>query len=200
MHIGLTGGIGSGKSTAAGVLVAQGWRLVDTDAIARTLTQPGGAAMPDLAERFGQQVLAADGGLDRAAMRALVFADPDAKRALEAVLHPLILAEAHAQASGASHVVFDVPLLAESRSWRWRVQRVLVIDCDPARQAQRVAQRPGWTLAQAHAVMATQASRPQRRAVADAVIDNSFISPSQFAELVAAVGRQWRTPVEESRP
>ncbi len=200
MHIGLTGGIGSGKSTAAQVLVAQGWRLVDTDAIARTLTQRDGRAMPALVEAFGQQIQAVDGGLDRAVMRERVFGDPGAKRTLEAILHPMIHAEAQSQGAGASHVVFDVPLLAESRSWRWRVQRVLVIDCDPARQAQRVAQRPGWTLGQAHAVMATQASRRQRRSVADAVIDNSFISPSQFVELVAAVGRQWRTPVEESRP
>lgn len=200
MHIGLTGGIGSGKSTAAAALAAQGWLLVDTDANARTLTVPGGAALPLIAADFGARLLLPDGGLDRAAMRALVLADPVAKQRLEALLHPLIQQEAQRQSRGHLNVAFDVPLLTESMHWRERVQRVLVIDCDEAVQVQRVAQRPGWSAGQARAVMALQASRAQRRAVADAVIDNSFIGVSQLAALVADIGLRWRTPVEESRP
>ena len=145
MRIGLTGGIGSGKSTVGAMLVQQhGATLVDTDAIARQLTLPGGAAMPAIEQAFGAVLISADGGLDRASMRALVFADRDARRRLEAILHPLIGAEAmrrSLQARGA--VVFDVPLLAESNHWRDRVDRVLVVDCQEATQLARVMQRPG---------------------------------------------------------
>ena len=135
LRLGLTGGIGSGKSTVAQVLVAGGAVLVDTDAIARSLTLPGGAALPALAAGFGAQAIGADGALDRARMRALVFAEPGARRRLEAILHPLIGQEAQRQATGAGHctVVFDVPLLAESGHWRSRVQRVLVVDCSEAK-------------------------------------------------------------------
>ena len=171
--IGLTGGIGSGKSTAAQGLVALGAHLVDTDAIARALTLPGGAAVPALAAEFGADALAADGALDREKMRRLVFADPGAKARLEAMLHPLIGAEARRQAaaSGGRPVVFDVPLLTESSHWRARVDRVLVIDCDEATQAARVAQRPGWTEEVARRVIAQQAPRAARRASAERMID-----------------------------
>ena len=184
--IGLTGGIGSGKSTAAQSLVALGAHLVDTDAIARVLTLPGGAAVPALAAEFGADALTADGALDREKMRRLVFADPGAKARLEAILHPLIGAEAgrQAAAAGGRPVVFDVPLLTESSHWRARVDRVLVIDCDEATQAARVAQRPGWTEAAARRVIAQQAPRAARRAIADAVIHNDALSIEQLhAEL-----------------
>ena len=192
MHIGLTGGIGSGKSTVATMLVQHGATLVDTDAIARQLTLPGGASMPGVASAFGNSVIAADGGLDRAAMRALVFADPSAKQRLEAILHPMIGAEAARQARQApGAVVFDVPLLAESNHWRDRVDRVLVVDCREATQLARVMQRPGWTQEAASAVIAQQASRAARRTCADAVIYNDGLSLEQLALEVNAVWRRW---------
>jgi len=185
-RIGLTGGIGSGKSTAGAGLVALGAHLVDTDAIARALTQPGGAAIPALAQAFGADALTADGALDRDRMRRIVFADAGAKARLEAILHPLIGAEASRQAAaaGARPVVFDVPLLTESSHWRARVERVLVIDCDEATQVVRVARRPGWTGDAARRVIAQQAPRAARRAIADAVIHNDDLSIEQLhAEL-----------------
>ena len=191
--IGLTGGIGSGKSTAAQGLVALGAHLVDTDAIARALTLPGGAAIPALAAEFGADALAADGALDREKMRRLVFADPGAKARLEAMLHPLIGAEARRQAaaSGGRPVVFDVPLLTESSHWRARVDRVLVIDCDEATQAARVAQRPGWTEEVARRVIAQQAPRAARRAIADAVIDNDGLTIEQLRNELRALWALW---------
>ena len=191
--IGLTGGIGSGKSTAAQGLVALGAHLVDTDAIARALTLPGGAAIPALAADFGADALAADGALDREKMRRLVFADPGAKARLEAMLHPLIGAEAsrRAAASGGRPVVFDVPLLTESSHWRARVDRVLVIDCDEATQAARVAQRPGWTEEAARRVIAQQAPRAARRASADAVICNEGLTIAQFQAELRALWALW---------
>ena len=191
--IGLTGGIGSGKSTAAQGLVALGAHLVDTDAIARALTLPGGAAVPALADEFGADALTADGALDREKMRRLVFADPGAKARLEAMLHPLIGAEAsrRAAASGGRPVVFDVPLLTESSHWRARVDRVLVIDCDEATQAARVAQRPGWTEEAARRVIAQQAPRAARRASADAVICNEGLTIAQFQAELRALWALW---------
>jgi dephospho-CoA kinase len=191
--IGLTGGIGSGKSTAAQALVALGAHLVDTDAIARALTLPGGAAVPALAAEFGADSLTADGALDREKMRRLVFADPGSKVRLEAILHPLIGAEASRQAaaSGGRPVVFDVPLLTESSHWRARVDRVLVIDCDEATQAARVAQRPGWTEEAARRVIAQQAPRAARRAIADAVIDNDGLTIEQLRSELRALGALW---------
>ncbi len=196
MRIGLTGGIGSGKSTVAREWVALGATLIDTDAIAHALTGPDGAAMPALAAAFGPAVLTADGALDRGHMRQLVFADPAAKLRLEAVLHPMIGAEAQrqaaaAEAAGATHLVFDVPLLAESRHWRARVDVVLVVDCDEAVQLQRVAARPGWTEAAAQAVIAQQATRAQRCAIADAVICNGTHSLAQLAAEVRALAALW---------
>jgi len=205
MRIGLTGGIGSGKSTVAREWVALGATLIDTDAIAHALTGPDGAAMPALAAAFGPAVLAANGALDRAHMRQLVFADPAAKLRLEAVLHPMIGAEtqrqaAAAEAAGATHLVFDVPLLTESRHWRARVDRVLVVDCDEAVQLQRVAARPGWTEAAAQAVIAQQATRAQRRAIADAVICNGTKSLEQLAAEVGALAAVWGLAAASGTP
>ena len=196
IHIGLTGGIGSGKSTVAQCLVDCGAHLVDTDAIARSLTLPGGLAMPALGAAFGATVVAPDGSLDRACMRHLAFADDAARARLEAILHPLIGQEALRQATQAAGrpVVFDVPLLAESAHWRQRVDRVLVIDCLEATQVQRVSQRPGWTDAAARAVMARQASRADRRSVADAVIHNDHISLEHLAAEVRALWALWNNP------
>jgi len=196
LRVGLTGGIGSGKSTVAKCLVDCGAHLVDTDAIARALTLPGGLAMPALASAFGAAAVAADGSLDRDHMRRLAFADDAARARLEAILHPLIGQEALRQAAQADGrpVVFDVPLLAESARWRRRVDRVLVVDCLEATQVQRVSQRPGWSEAAARAVMARQASRADRRAVADAVIHNDHISLEQLAAEVRALWALWNNP------
>jgi len=196
LQIGLTGGIGSGKSTVARMLVACGAHLVDTDAIARALSGPGGAAMPAIAAHFGPQVVAADGALDRELMRQMVFTDPAVKTRLEAILHPLIGHGAGQQA--ALHperpVVFDVPLLAESqglRPWRARVHRVLVVDCRVETQIARVLTRPGWTADAVQRVIAQQASREQRRGVADAVIANEGLDLAQLDAEVRALWALW---------
>ena len=194
--IGLTGGIGSGKSTVAAQLVACGARLVDTDDIARRLTLPGGAALPALAAAFGAALIGADGALDRTRMRELAFGDAGVKVRLEAILHPLIGAEAERQATlaGAQPVVFDVPLLAESGRWRARVDRVLVVDCEPATQIARVVQRSGWTGEMARSVIAAQATRAQRRAVADAVIFNEGLGLDALASAVRLLWTRWVAP------
>ncbi len=191
-RIGLTGGIGSGKSTVAGMLAHCGAAVVDTDAIARALTAPGGAALPALAAAFGPQMLQADGALDRDRMRALAFGNAQAKARLEAVLHPLIGSEAARQAAAAEHrcVVFDVPLLAESTHWRARVDHVLVVDCPEAVQQARVMRRSGWSADAVRRVIDQQATRAQRRAIADAVIHNDDAMP--LAGLEQAVGALWR--------
>ena len=197
--IGLTGGIGSGKSTVAALLVAHGAILVDTDAIAHAMTAPGGPAMAALRLRFGDDVAGADGALDRARMRSRVFADPDAKRALEAILHPMIGAEAQrqataAQTTGAGVVVFDVPLLTESSHWRARCQRILVVDCSAEVQVQRVTARSNWSADQVQRVIDQQASRERRRAIADAVIFNDTLCRETLAAEVAALWSAWGLP------
>jgi len=191
--IGLTGGIGSGKSTVAAMLVAHGATLVDTDAIAHALTTPGGAAMPALRQRFGDDVADASGALDRGRMRALVFSDPDAKRALEAILHPMIGAEAQRQADAAAGgvVVFDVPLLSAASHWRASCQRILVVDCSTETQVQRVMARSGWSDDQVRRVIALQASREQRRALADAVLFNDGVTTAALAADVASLWACW---------
>jgi len=195
-RIGLTGGIGSGKSTVARMLVECGAHLVDTDAIARSLTAAGGAALEPIAQAFGEAAISADGALDREHMRAVVFADAGAKRRLEAILHPLIGQRAAAEAAAGrpgQPVVFDVPLLAESRHWRERVQRIVVIDCSEQTQAVRVAVRPGWTHEAARRVIEQQAPRATRRAIADAVIHNEEVSMARLADEVRELYRWWFT-------
>ncbi len=188
MRIGLTGGIGSGKSTVAAALVELGGALlVDTDAISRALTAPGGGAMAAIEARFGRPFVASDGALDRAAMRELAFRDPAAKQALESILHPMIGAETARQAALATpgqRVVFDVPLLVESGRWRRLVDRVLVVDCDESTQIARVMARSGLSDGAVRAILAQQATRAQRRAAADAVIHNDGLTLSQLREEV----------------
>ena len=175
LRIGLTGGIGCGKSTVTDLFAARGASIVETDRIAHELTGANGAAMPALLARFGASCADAHGAMDRARMRALVFADPAAKTQLEALLHPLIRATALAEADLAtgSYVIFALPLLVESGNWRERVARMLVIDCPESLQIARVMARNGFTREQVEAIMATQASRQARLAQADDVIDNS---------------------------
>ena len=194
LRIGLTGGIGSGKSTVAALLQRHGAALVDTDAIARQLTLAGGAAIEPVRAAFGADFIDAQGALDRTAMRALAFSDPSAKRRLEAILHPLIGAETERQAKrsqAARAIVFDVPLLVESGRWRARVDKVLVVDCRQETQARRVVLRSGWVDADVQAVIAQQASRARRRACADAVIFNDTINEGQLADEVRAVWQRW---------
>ncbi len=191
--IGLTGGIGSGKSTVAACLVECGAVLVDTDAIARTLTAAGGAAINALIAGFGPGVVTPQGALNRERMRQMAFSDPGVKARLEAVLHPMIGAEAArlAQLAGGRVVVFDVPLLTESRHWRARVQHVLVIDCDEATQRARVTQRSGWSDEAVASVIAQQASRAQRRAIADAVVYNQGLTLAALAQELRALWALW---------
>lgn len=172
--VGLTGGIGCGKSTVADLFAAHGASLVDTDVIAHQLTAPGGAAMPALLREFGADVATPDGAMDRTRMRDLVFADPGARTRLEAILHPMIRLETANAALAATgpYVIFVVPLLIESGNWRARVQRVLAIDCQESTQIARVMARNGLPESQVKSIMAAQVSRQQRIAAADDVIDN----------------------------
>ena len=197
LRIGLTGGIGSGKSTVAAALAALGASIVDTDAIARSLTQPGGAAIAAIAAQFGAAFVDASGALDRSRMRELAFADPAARQRLEAILHPLIRAETARQADAAqgTAIVFDVPLLIESGRWREQVDRVLVVDCREATQVERVMARSGWTREAVQAVLAQQASRRSRRAGADAVIHNDGLSHEELRAEVRALWEGWRASV-----
>ena len=199
LRIGLTGGIGSGKSTVATLLASLGAAIVDTDRIARELTLPGGAGIAPLQAAFGDAAIAADGSLDRARMRELAFADATAKERLEAILHPLIGMEVEREAmlaNPAPAIVFDVPLLVESRRWRSRVGRVWVVDCTEQRQIERVVARSGWREDQVRAALAQQASRAARRASADAVIDNDHLS---LAELESEVRELWEATLLSRR-
>jgi dephospho-CoA kinase len=193
MRIGLTGGIGSGKSTVAGFLREAGAAIVDTDAISRALTLPGGAAMPAIAEQFGADFVAADGALDRDRMRALAFSDAGAKRRLEAILHPLITARALAEADAARSalIVFDVPLLVESGRWRARVARILVVDCTVETQIQRVLSRPGWTRERIAGALSAQTTRQARRAAADAVLLNDGLPLATLRNEVLGLAARW---------
>ena len=192
-RLGLTGGIGSGKSTVAAQLVELGALLVDTDAISRALTAAGGAALPALARAFGADLIAADGALDRNRMRSLVFDSPERRRELEGILHPMIGAEALRQAEAAGHrpVVFDVPLLGENSVWRARVQRVLVVDCHEETQVARVMARNGWPRETVEGIMAQQLSRTRRRRVADAVIFNEGLTLEALRNEVQQVWQWW---------
>ena len=175
--IGLTGGIGSGKSAVADQFALLGAAIVDTDAIAHELTRPGGAAIPEVRKLFGDDAIAPDGAMDRKKVRGIVFADPAARKRLESVLHPMIRAESErriaAAADVAPYAVHVVPLLVESPDHRTRVSRVLVVDCDEGVQVERVKQRSGLAEAEVRRIIAAQASRAERLAAADDVIDNS---------------------------
>jgi dephospho-CoA kinase len=176
LRIGLTGGIGSGKSAVAAMLQRRGAGIVDADALVHELTGPGGAAVDALREEFGAEAVTADGALDRAHMRARAFADPLVRQRLERVLHPRVrmLGEQRAAALAANvpYVVLVIPLLVESGDWAARVRRVLVVDCDMRTQLARVAARPGLDRATAQAILRAQANRRERLDVADDVIFN----------------------------
>ncbi len=177
LRLGLTGGIGSGKSTVAQIFVAHGAALIDADQIARAVTGPGGAAMAAITQAFGPEYVAPDGAMDRERMRRLAFSDPTARTRLEAIVHPCVAQEterrAHeAIAQGKALLVFDVPLLVESGHWERRLDAVLVVDCRVETQVQRVMARNALERAAVEAIIATQAKREARRGAADAVIYN----------------------------
>ncbi len=173
--VGLTGGIGSGKSTVADRFAARGIAIVDADVEAHRLTRPGGAAIAAIRDAFGDRFIDASGALDRAAMRAHVFAEPDARRRLEAILHPMIRAacEREREVATSPYVLLVVPLLFEAGNRAATVDRTLVVACDERVQVERVMKRSGLSEAEVRAIMATQMSAAERIARADDVIDNS---------------------------
>ncbi len=176
-RIGLTGGIGSGKSTFGALLQKRGAALVDSDQIARQVTGPGCAAIAAIAQRFGPEFVDDTGALDRGRMRELAYSAPDARTALEAIVHPLVSLHSSQQAQAAEDagtrvIVFDVPLLVESGRWVQRLDTVIVIDCPPAVQIQRVMSRSGLNQSTVEAILAAQSPRNIRRASADIVVHN----------------------------
>ena len=190
LRLGLTGGIGSGKSTVAQLLVAQGAALIDADAISRATTAAGGSAIDQIVARFGRDAITPAGAMNRDVMRQRVFADPLVKRQLEAIIHPLVGAESARQAeaarqAGRAVVVFDIPLLVESQRWRQLLDKVLVVDCEKVTQISRVmsreSARPGWTHEAVEKVIARQASRAERLAAADLVIYNDGLTREELA-------------------
>jgi dephospho-CoA kinase len=190
--VGLTGGIGSGKSTVADNFAAQGVPVIDTDVIARDLTAPGGAALDAVRAAFGEAVMQADGTLDRAALRRRVFSDSASRHRLEAILHPLIRQRVE-QALGtltAPYALVVVPLLVETGGYRDVLDRVLVVDCPEDMQIERVIARSGLTRDEVTAILAAQASRAERLAAADDVIVNSA-SPEALRTQVAALHRRY---------
>ena len=172
--VGLTGGIGSGKSTVAAFFAEMGVDIIDTDLIAHDLTKSGGAAMPEILKRFGTDFIDASGAMDRRKMREHVFGHPTEKKTLELILHPLIwqVCERQAMQVSSPYAIFVVPLLVESGKWRDRVQRVLVVDCPVETQLNRLMARSGLTQEQANAIIAAQANRAERLSNADDVIDS----------------------------
>lgn len=192
IRLGLTGGIGSGKSTVARMLLQQGAVLIDADDIARRCTLPGGLAMPRIAEQFGAEFVQADGAMDRTKMREFVFAHPQARRILESIIHPLVQQEIRRQAanSATALTVFDIPLLVESPHWRHMLDRVVIVDCSEKTQIERVMARNGWPRQQVEAVMAQQCARTQRLMAADGVLCNDGIDLETLRNLVTGLGRQ----------
>jgi dephospho-CoA kinase len=181
MRIGLTGGIGSGKSTVLAMLQALGAAAIDADAISRATTAAGGAAIPLIAQRFGAAFITPEGALDRARMREHAYAHPQARRELEQIIHPLVGEESARQveaalAAGARCIVFDIPLLVESGRWRAQVERVLVVDCEPETQVARVVARSALAPEAVRAIIAAQAPRALRLAAADLVICNEGLT------------------------
>ncbi|MBP6019540.1 MAG: dephospho-CoA kinase [Burkholderiaceae bacterium] len=194
VKIGLTGGIGSGKSLVADFFAEWGAAVIDTDQIAHELTQAGGAAMLPIRQAFGPDVISPDGALNRAAMRELVFADPAQRAKLEAIIHPLIASETERQAASAvgCYQVFVVPLLVESGRWRDKVDRICVVDCEPETQIARVKSRSGLTTEVIGRIMSAQATRAARLAVADDVVDNgASVTFSQLKQRALELHHSW---------
>ncbi len=190
--VGLTGGIGSGKSTVADLFAARGAAVVDTDAIAHELTAASGAAIPAIRAAFGDRAIRADGALDRDAMREIAFADPAARRRLEAILHPMIRTESRRrlEAAPGPYAILVVPLLVESGDRAGGVDRIVVVDCPVEVQVERVMRRSGLTRARVDSIIAAQASRAERLAAADDLVDNGG-APDALAAQVDALHRRY---------
>lgn len=196
LRLGITGGIGSGKSTVAKMLSNLGASVIDADAISRAVTAPGGAALAALSAAFGASILTEQGALDRVQMRALVFSNPDAKKQLEGIIHPLVGLSIAQQAQKAEQqgtpcIVFDIPLLVESQHWRRSLHRILVIDCCEETQIARVVARNAVIATEVQAIIATQAPRIQRLAAADWVLFNDGIPLDHLAHCVQDIGNHF---------
>ncbi|WP_310339868.1 dephospho-CoA kinase [Rhodoferax saidenbachensis] len=196
LRLGLTGGIGSGKSTVAALLASLGATVIDADALARATTAPDGAAIAQIRTTFGPSMLTPEGALDRERMRQLVFADSSARARLEAIVHPLVgqaigQATQTANTAGATLIVYDIPLLVESAHWRHDLPRVLVVDCSPQTQIQRVMTRSGLSEVEVTRIMAAQAPRAPRLRAADIVVFNDGISLAELAQQVQQIGQQF---------
>jgi dephospho-CoA kinase len=190
--LGLTGGIGSGKTTVANMFAELGASIIDTDVIAHQVSQTGGTAIPFIAKCFGADFINTEGAMDRAKMRDLVFSDTQAKKQLESILHPLIRqqCEIEATTSRGAYPIFVVPLLIESGNWRARVQRILVVDCDQETQIARVIQRNKFERVQVLRILAAQVSREERLAHADDII-NSMADLSQVRSEVEILHKKY---------
>jgi dephospho-CoA kinase len=196
LRVGLTGGIGSGKSTVLQMLARLGAAVIDADAISRATTATGGAAIAAIAQRFGSDFITPQGALDRDRMRERAYADPAARKQLEEIIHPLVGQESERQVqaaldAGVPCIVFDIPLLVESGRWRERVDRVLVVDCSPETQVERVIARSGLRPEEVRAIIAAQASRGQRLAAADYVICNDGLSLDELRDKVVQTARRF---------
>lgn len=202
-RVGLTGGIGSGKSTVAMFMQELNVQIIDADALARISTQSGGVAIPAIREAFGPAVIGADGAMDRQRMRQMVFNNPSAKRTLESIIHPLVgegiqTAADQAWQTGYRQVVIDIPLLVESVHWRRVLDTVIVVDCPVEEQIERVMKRSGLSRLEVQVIIDSQASRHRKLSCADAVVSNSRISLSQLAasveRLIQELGLSLRHP------
>jgi dephospho-CoA kinase len=196
VRLGLTGGIGSGKSTVARMLAKRGAAVIDADAISRSVTASGGAAIAAIAAEFGAEFINTAGALERERMRNLVFADASARLRLERIVHPLIGREIEHQSSaaisaGRSVLVFDVPLLVESGHWRQKLDRVLVVDCPPDVQVARVMARDGLALEAVEKIIASQAARVERLRAADLVLFNDGLDMAQLAHKVEQIAARF---------
>ena len=195
-RVGLTGGIGSGKSTVLGMLRELGAAGIDADAISRAVTAPGGLAIDTIRTTFGADFITPDGALDRVRMRDLAYAEPSSRQRLEAIIHPLVgqevaRQEAAAEAADAPCIVYDIPLLVESGRWRARLDRVLVVDCEPATQVRRVVARSQLTAEAVTAIIAAQAPRGLRLAAADLVICNEAFTLEELRSVVAQAAQSF---------
>jgi len=196
LHLGLTGGIGSGKSTVSAILSTLGAAVIDADAISRSTTAPGGSAIETLRVAFGDHVLTPEGALNREQMRKIAYSDPQAKTRLEGIIHPLVgraIAQQtqQAQTAGARCIVFDIPLLVESGHWREKLDRILVIDCSQETQIARVAARNAIPHEDIRKILSSQATRLQRLACADMVLFNDGINLDQLTHRVHELSPQF---------
>lgn len=203
LRAGLTGGIGSGKSTVAKIFVEFKIPVIDADDISHQLTQPNGQALPSIKMAFSDSVFLSDGTLNRANLRSIVFQSPPKRKLLEGIMHPLIRSQMQKQYQAYVNkhdiVVFDIPLLAPNSKWLDWCDRILLIDCSQHTQIQRVMRRAGWTHEQAQQVIAQQASREQRLSIASDIINNDNITIANLRQQVDAIIMHWRKVHDEKK-